>query len=789
LLDDSSADPNVQLGALKALQAMGPLGSPAAARVGRMIKSSNAELQVQAVETLGEMKAGSYASQLVDLIGYKNLDLTYAVESALSSFGAIPDEVQAKITKAYEQAAKSGVHPFPPPPPFPPPEAFNDFPGAEEQWDKSASAMSDEQLIAPMIKGDGQYIWKWYFDRLISIKRKISVNNTFTLIDAGYKDTTHLGDYTVLAYVTSATADMRDLVLRLSSSPNGYSYAHTDPCKDRGNTEISLLAKAFIETKGFPNLRRSIADSMVACANLMSALTVDPKALLAVAGRLRDADYAPQALALEKTVEVQRTVNEIMPLGKLIIAQVFLWVLFIFWYPRSPWVQTVFFWNKWVRRSLGFAYVGWLLTYVPFLRRRLLAPFAPSLLPDRVLAAFNPKTYYESMEVVEDAPTRERKVVRAADALASFKGQVVLKAPSGAGKTMILLKLATTLTRPAVLLAATECTQGVLGAIQLRLQGQARDEWFLRSIIYAGGLDILIDGVNECSPIARAQIISFVTEHFRGNVLMTTQPIDWESPRTARIFELQELKSQQIEDFLISQWPEVRLEHRVTEEEYRRRVSEYLRCASIGEAPASELSPLRNPMEAVIAADLLAQGVTPDPLRLIQQQFQRMSNRFLEEKGRGFQKARFAERVYAWRISGNPDIDVSSFEADVAYLAKSRLMLQRTESETQASGIKEITRWVFRHEKIMFYFMLPALVGPARQNRREQHIPDERFLGIYELLAVELSDSDEEMLYIAINAYAADSNENELRNRYERARRRRRNAKNPTIRETEAGQA
>jgi hypothetical protein len=75
LLDDSSADPNVQLGALKALQAMGPLGSPAAARVGRMIKSSNAELQVQAVETLGEMKAGSYASQLVDLIGYKRISI------------------------------------------------------------------------------------------------------------------------------------------------------------------------------------------------------------------------------------------------------------------------------------------------------------------------------------------------------------------------------------------------------------------------------------------------------------------------------------------------------------------------------------------------------------------------------------------------------------------------------------------------------------------------------------------------------------------------------------------
>ncbi|MDP6355966.1 MAG: HEAT repeat domain-containing protein, partial [Planctomycetota bacterium] len=51
------------------------------------------------------------------------------------------------------------------------------------------------------------------------------------------------------------------------------------------------------------------------------------------------------------------------------------WALLIFVYPSSTMVQALFFWNPWVRRTVGFPYVGLLLTWVPFLRQRLLSPF------------------------------------------------------------------------------------------------------------------------------------------------------------------------------------------------------------------------------------------------------------------------------------------------------------------------------------------------------------------------------------------------------------------------------
>jgi hypothetical protein len=81
----------------------------------------------------------------------------------------------------------------------------------------------------------------------------------------------------------------------------------------------------------------------------------------------------------------------------------------------------------------------------------------------------------------------------------------------------------------------------------------------------------------------------------------------------------------------------------------------------------------------------------------------------------------------------------------------------------------------------MFYFMLPALLGHKRKSRREKHIRDERFFGVYELLAVELADNDEQQLYRAINASAADTNAGELRNRYERARRQRSNCRSANV--------
>jgi hypothetical protein len=145
-----------------------------------------------------------------------------------------------------------------------------------------------------------------------------------------------------------------------------------------------------------------------------------------------------------------------------------------------------------------------------------------------------------------------------------------------------------------------------------------------------------------------------------------------------------------------------------------------------------------------------------------------MTEGFREREGRDFQLKRFAERVYEWRRSDEPDIHTEGFEPEIASLVQDRLMLKRTETITKDKGLEEISRWFFRHDKIMEFFLLPAFMEDRA--RREEHFLDEHFWGVYELLAVRLPDEEEEPLHQFLIERAADTNRYELLNRYTLAR-------------------
>src|SRR5215467_1035187 len=57
-------------------------------------------------------------------------------------------------------------------------------------------------------------------------------------------------------------------------------------------------------------------------------------------------------------------------------------ILLLRLYPTSTKVQAFFFWNRWARKFFGLGYVDLCLTWIPFLRNRLLAPFKEELLAD-----------------------------------------------------------------------------------------------------------------------------------------------------------------------------------------------------------------------------------------------------------------------------------------------------------------------------------------------------------------------------------------------------------------------
>lgn len=88
----------------------------------------------------------------------------------------------------------------------------------------------------------------------------------------------------------------------------------------------------------------------------------------------------------------------------------------------------------------------------------------------------------------------------------------------------------------------------------------------------------------------------------------------------------------------------------------------------------------------------------------------------------------------------------------------------------QEKGERQVKRWFFRHERIIDFFLLPAFMG-THSARREAHDMDESFWGVYELLATQLPDAEEQQLRALLVERAADTRRNDLLSRYTLARR------------------
>jgi hypothetical protein len=543
---------------------------------------------------------------------------------------------------------------------------------------------------------------------------------------------------------------------------------------------LNAFAGAWNDANQFPDIREEMAKRAAELARSRTWEWGDRKVFEELKSRFdsdKEKDLHPQALAMQEVLGWMVWHDRLQKAFLVAAAHFSAWALLIFGYPRWAWVQSLFFWNKWGRRFLGLGYVGLLITIVPWLRRRLFLPFRASLLPRNIVEQFSERSYFPDCDVVTESLRGAGQTrVPLKEAIPRIRGQLVLKGPSGLGKTQLLLRLASLEREPVVLLRATECAHGVDVAIQRKLQGQLSDKRYLESLVYAGALKVLIDGLNEASPEARVAITRFVEKYFKGDFILTTQPMSkesWDPPSTAQIYALQPIQPEQIEPFLLQQWENIKVSATLTQPLYEYAVSQYVKAISTGPTNDPRVRVLSNPMDASLAADLLARGHRPDPLDLVQQRYDVMVKRFREERLRDFPRKRFSERVYEWRKSGEPYIDTERFETEVDALADERLMLQRAEVIRTSEGERTVNRWSFRHDKIIEFFMLPAFMeSNTSTHRYYEHVDDyESFIGVYELLAVRLSpDEDARLLQFLIN-HAADTSKHELLDRYTLARR------------------
>jgi HEAT repeat protein len=437
------------------------------------------------------------------------------------------------------------------------------------------------------------------------------------------------------------------------------------------------------------------------------------------------------------------------------LAHAAFWLALIFAYPKSPQIQAIFFWNPWVRKIMGLGYVGFALTWVPFLRRSLFAPFRESLLADAGLENFKPEAYFEN-STIKNPNSGDVSPIR--EAIPGFKGQIVLEGASGLGKTMFLRHLCQQSKRVVVYLPATKCADGVIEAIQKKLHGEEiKDPKFLQNLIYSGAIAICIDGLNEVSADTRAKIVEFTENYFKGDIILATQPMEWTPPATAKRFVMQPLKRSHIQAFLLSRKTLIPSDVTVQGEAYEQACSRYLVQVLDDQQAAEELEAihriLSNPMDLTVMAAMLAAGKHPNLCRLQEQHYTVMAEEYREKHlGQEFPLDSFSEAVYQMRLKDETAFSEAKFLGELLGMERHKMVVSRQTNDRDGKLAKE---WYFRHDKVAEFFILQTFL--EHPERQEQHLGDPRFRGVYFMLASFLKLEDAIALREMLIQYAADT--------------------------------
>ena len=452
----------------------------------------------------------------------------------------------------------------------------------------------------------------------------------------------------------------------------------------------------------------------------------------------------------------------IITAGKIWLVHFGFWMLLIFAYPKFPQIQAIFFWNPRMRKFFGLGYVEFILTWIPLIRSRLFAPFKESLLADAKLDYADLDTYFPK-SLVEIEATQKTQPLQTA--ISELKGQIILQGDSGLGKSLFLRHLVKKSPRIAVYLTADRCTNGVIEAIQNKLKGKAQDHDFLRNLIYSSAIDICIDGLNEVDADTRANIKTFVEDYFKGNIIIATQPLEGKLPATAKIYTLQPLPKELIQEFLLSRQSFIADESNLNPQDYQDLCIEYLAKAFDSSVMTEELAEtqkiLSNPMDLTVLSQIIASGECPDIFRLQQQQYDIMANDYASRQHEQFPIDNFSEHAYQIRLDNAP-LSETDFLEELQCMERHKMVISQQFLNAANEPIKE---WKFRHDKIWEFFILQTFLGQSN-DRPSKHKKDPRFRGVYFLLANLLPLEDAEILREELIEYAADSGDHTVSDRF-----------------------
>jgi HEAT repeat protein len=834
LLESDDAD--IRRSAVQAWGKLGPAATPYAKDIAQLLKSENGDVRSSAAEALGQLgpAAVSYAKNFIELLKSDNANFRGGAEVALGKLGAAAAPYTSDIIELlksdYSDVRVAGV------------EALYGLGTAVTPYTKTVIELlkSEDPYVssaAAKVIGDLDATAAPYADDIIELLKsddsEVRSDAAKTLARLGTnilfehsENLTHL-----LSNRSAETREVTSQLLRQgvkvppSSTLMMLNSAHlqeserAERCLDAYLTAtdpqqflwVSWLGdRTESERRSLTSLEASERVKLLTGLNQACAKTKDEElrkirqeiavlvaALVEGTGRewaevslleesyrvLRNTGCAAEATVVQGELDAIEWWRKAQKIMWIFLGHAAFWFGLVVLYPRSRTVQALFFWNKWVRCIAGCGYVHVVLILVPWLRRRLFLPFREALVQRGDVEEFNETAYFDGSEV-RWGPRDHPQTSLVGKCFTGVKGQSLIEGQSGLGKTTLLRHLALDSQKTVVFIRATDCAEGVEEAIRRKLKGIASDSYFLRSLVHAGALDVLIDGINEASPDTRARISWFVEDYFKGNFMLTTQPMalaDWEPPRTARIYRLLPLRAEQIVAFLNKQWPIVENISQISLEEFRGETARISVEHLVHETIADTLSPsinhpigLANPMDATLAAELIARGQKPELERMLDQHFELARQTFAKNNpGRQFALSKFSERIYESVCAGKAEPNLEELEAERDCLVEHRLMLDRQTRRLQAERETMVRTWSFRHEKIRDYFLVPAFLDPDSDRPRKHVDREDVFGGVYELLATGLPETEALELQKFLVEDAADNRRNRLLNRYTLALRKR----------------
>ena len=446
-----------------------------------------------------------------------------------------------------------------------------------------------------------------------------------------------------------------------------------------------------------------------------------------------------------KTVSLELQLIQLLPYGKVMLIHPIIWFLLLYcYYPKSSRVQYLF-WNPKIRRFAGLGYIGFLLTWIPFLRHRLFIPFKDILITDANLNSFNSQNYFSGSYVyLENDDSLPEPIKIAIDKVQS---PTIIKGDSGLGKSMFLRYWTKSSKNLVVYLLAKNCSEGVITAIQKKIPIPQIDYKFLENLINKNTLKICVDGMNEATNNTCTKIIQFIKVHSRCHILLTTQHIDWNPPSSTKIYIIQRLKPEQILDFLFSRPFVQSVKNSIDKSKYKEACKEYVskvfdshKLLETEQEIIKELEQkiinelLSNPADLSIIAQIIAHGKKPDLLNIQQQQYEVMAKEYQKINFQSFPITEFAETLYEKRLDDEMNIP-SEYKNELDCMEKYKMVYRKFYIEYNF-------QWYFRHETIREYFIVQAFMGQRNLHKLEKHMkdPSPRFRGIYLLLSYQFKD-------------------------------------------------